>query len=118
MTQSRGTQRERAVDQILRDLLYLTSSRRHLPGPGDILAVPLAHQGHGSLLVEVKGTLDYPWNDTKGFGQQRRGELLLACDIYDLEPMLCWWPPHLSAPVWLPASDWPMTRYDAEQVSG
>lgn len=105
---SRGTQREQWVEQALRDLNYLTASRRHLEGPGDVLALPLAYTGHRPLLVEVKSTTDYPWRST--WGPQERGALLLAADVYGAEAMLAWWPPGVgraSGPLWLPPTDWP-----------
>ncbi len=110
---NRGSPRENAVAQVLRDFDYLVASRRHEPGAGDLLAAAPAARywtmPHWLLLIEVKGTRDVPWADTKGFGPERRRELLETARKWNVEPMLAWWPPHLGL-IWLPASDWPALR--------
>jgi hypothetical protein len=106
VTQSRGTERERRVVNVLRGLNYLPASLRHLKGPGDILAIPLATDGHRPLLVEVKGTTDLPWAST--WGPEERGAMLLAGDVWNVEPILAWYPPGLrDGPIWLDETQWP-----------
>lgn len=107
----RGTQREQAVARILRELGYLVASLRHVGGPADLLAIPTDNRsrGHGHrtmqpLLVEVKGTTDYPW--ASSWGPERRAEMIYAGLAFNVEPLLCWWPPG-TGPIWLPVQDWP-----------
>lgn len=58
------------------------------------------------LLVEVKGTTEYPWRST--WGPDRRAEMIEAGVTWGVEPMLAWWPPSLrGGPMWLPVEDWP-----------
>jgi hypothetical protein len=104
--QSRGTERERRVFNVLRDLNYLTGSLRHFRGPGDLIAFPPAHRGQRPALIEVKGTTREPWR--AGWGPQERGAMLLAGDVWGVEPLLAWWPPGLRyGPMWLTEEDWP-----------
>jgi hypothetical protein len=104
---NRGIQRERAVAAVLRRHGYLVASLRHEFGAGDLLAVSAHTNGSvPPLLVEVKGTTDYPWRST--WGPQQRALMLQAGLQWGLEPMLAWWPPHLQGgPIWLTAEDWP-----------
>lgn len=107
--QLRGTQRERGVANVLRDLGYLVSSRRHLGGAGDLLAIAalwdLSAPYRQPLLIEVKGTTGVPWASS-AFGPADRADLLITAELHGCEPMLAWWPPNLGL-VWLPAEDWP-----------
>lgn len=106
MTVARGNRRERQVEQLLRGLGYCTSSRRHVEGPGDLLALAPVVQRHPPLLVEVKATTDPPWRSD--WGPVERGAMMLAADAWGVEPILCWWPPGLvGGPVWLTPDDWP-----------
>lgn len=58
------------------------------------------------LLVEVKGTKDYPWRST--WGPDARALMIEAGVTYGVEPILAWWPPSLrGGPIWLPVEDWP-----------
>jgi hypothetical protein len=107
---SRGNSTENRVAQVLRDAGYMVASRRHEPGPGDLLAWRVMLTWAGSflppLLVEVKGTLDPPWRST--WGAARRREMLEAKITHGVEPILAWWPPYLrGGPIWLPPEDWP-----------
>lgn len=91
---------------------YLVASMRHVGGPGDLLACAPLDTARmyrpRPLLIEVKGTKDFPWLDYKGFGRPRRQEMIDAGVEWNVEPILAWWPPHLrGGPIWLPASDWP-----------
>lgn len=102
--QSRGIQRERAVAAVLRKQGYLVASLRHEFGAGDLLGV--SPNGHGPLLVEVKGTMDLPWRST--WGPEQRRLMLTAAVQWGVEPILAWWPPHLvGGPIWVPADEWP-----------
>lgn len=113
----KGTRRERQIAQIGRDFGYLVSSRRHEEGPGDQLwapklRLPLAsewpHPARCPLLIEVKGTVEAPWSAGGGcFGPDERAAMIEAGVQYGVAPLLAWWPPGLSAPVWLPVEDWP-----------
>ena len=122
--QYRGNATEQAVERLLRALGYLTASRRHFGGAGDILALPpsaLMTPDIGTralrdvfgvpLLVEVKGTRDYPWAST--WGPAARAAMIAAGELYGLEPLLAWWPPGITPasrggqPMWIPAEDWP-----------
>ena len=99
----RGNQREQAVARLLREYGYLVASLRHVGGPADLLALPPFFVGR-PLLVEVKGTTDYPWRST--WGPDRRAEMIEAGVKYSVEPLLAWWPPG-HGPIFLPVEDWP-----------
>lgn len=97
---------------MLRDYGYLVASLRHVGGPADLLAIATVQTTPQSslikrpLLIEVKGTTDYPWRSS--WGPERRAEMTEAGKRYWLEPMLAWWPPGLrGGPMWIPAEDWP-----------
>jgi hypothetical protein len=111
----RGNQREQAVARILRELGYLVASLRHVGGPADLLALPgqpedqlagfnIYWEPDIPLLVEVKGTTDYPW--ASSWGPSRRAEMIEAGVKWNVEPVLAWWPPN-HGPIWLPVEDWP-----------
>lgn len=109
---ARGIEIERKVARLGVELGFLVSSRRHVAGPGDQLWLPTRPgvRRHGSgrpLLIEIKATLDPPWRSDWGPGE--RAALIEAEVEYEVEPMLCWWPPNLG-PVWLPREDWPESR--------
>jgi hypothetical protein len=82
----------------LKDEGWLVASRRHDPGPGDLLAVRLdaeqtRHWGrivHGVWLIEVKGTADGPW---RNFSKAARREMLEFALDHGAEAVMAWWPP-------------------------
>lgn len=102
MSVRRGNERENLVVAELRRHAYCVASRRHLAGPGDLLAVAPLSRRQRPLLVEVKGTAG-PWDH---FREEDRGAMLLAEDAWDVEPILAWVPVP-SKIVWLPPEDWP-----------
>jgi hypothetical protein len=101
-----GLERERKVARLLQSHGYLVASLRHYGCPGDMLAL---HPDHRPLVVEVKGTKDFPWNDYKGFGRPRRQELADIGESHGAEVLLCWWPPY-HGPFWIEPSEWPKGR--------
>jgi Holliday junction resolvase len=100
-----GLERERKVVRLLQAQGYLVASLRHYGCPGDLLAL---RGGDKPLIVEVKGTRDFPWKDYKGFGRPRRQELIDVGERHHAEVLLCWWPPYYG-PFWIESEEWPGT---------
>jgi hypothetical protein len=101
-----GLTRERQVASRLRAHGYLIGSRRHEPGPGDILAVPLPDVGRRlePLLVEVKGTA----RPYERFGPVERMMLAERAVAFGLRPALAWWPAG-GVLEWIGPDAWPLT---------
>lgn len=112
---ARGHRHENLTAAYLRSAGYLVASRRHEPGPGDLLAwTPHVAPNGGRRLVEVPPLLVEVKNTGRGPFQELtppdRRDLLMAEEDYGVEPILCWWPPSSSlGPFWIPAEDWPPT---------
>jgi hypothetical protein len=119
-----GNPAELAVAAELTALGYLVGSRRHIAGPGDLLAVgtlpglrvwgsslelprpPTSTKSGQALLVEVKATTTVPWASSN-FSPEDRLAMTTAAAIWDVEPILAWRPPGVGATIWLPPEDWP-----------
>jgi hypothetical protein len=111
-----GNARELLAMGLLESEGWLVSSRRHWPGPGDVLAVRAAlvtystgnPRGHvlEARLIEVKSTAGGPW---ERFGPQDREALRVAAEEAGAEPWLYWWPPRRPLSM-IPATDWPSSR--------
>lgn len=105
-----GNPAENRTAAILLAHDYLPASRRHMAGPGDLLAVPKngAHVKRRALLVEVKRTTDGPF---KTFGPEDRDAMISAGVRYGVSPLLAWYgipgPIGTAYPIWLPVEDWP-----------
>jgi hypothetical protein len=100
----RGLTRETRVMQFLAGYGWVCGSRRHIPGPGDVLAVrPLpATIQHEVRLIEVKSTLT-PYSH---FGPASRKEMsVLAREIGALA-QLAWWPSR-GVLVFIGEPEWP-----------
>ena len=104
----RGIAGERRAWHHLEDLGYLVSSRRHVGGAGDLLAIQgdvgvwFLDQGR-PLLIEVKTSA----RAFSSFPPADRNALLETAHEYGCEPLLCWWPTEECGPFWIEASDWP-----------
>lgn len=79
---------------------WVVGLRRHLAGPGDVLAV----RGPESLLIEVKGTQV----KFKNFGPEKRAEMrALAAQHPGMRAVYAWWPPRAGEHVLVYEEDWP-----------
>jgi hypothetical protein len=106
---ARGHDAERATMRALTEAGYMVASRRHVGGPGDVLAwTPHVAPTNGRKLVEVPPLLVEVKNtDWPSMKPQARRDMLMAAEDWGVEPMLCWWPPNSSlGPFWIPAEDW------------
>lgn len=112
-TNRKGTAKELATAALLTEQGYVVASRRHVPGPGDLLAVRFGTgvNGGGSTrgevldarLIEVKaGRAAY-----ENFRPQDRAELRDYAEQHRLSAELCWWPNGEREPRWIMARDWP-----------
>lgn len=77
------------------------ASRRHVPGPGDLLVAGL---GTVVRLVEVKATADGPY---KAFGPGDRRAMLDLAERHGFVAELAWWARGADKHQIIPASEWP-----------
>lgn len=80
---------------------WLCASRRHLAGPGDVLAI---FPNRLPLLIEVKTTSAGPFDR---FGPKARNELLTAASKSGALALLAWRPPGAPTFSMLPPAAWP-----------
>jgi Holliday junction resolvase len=92
----RGNQREVDVGSMLEDQGWCVASRRHIAGPGDLLAMDTLTVDR-QLLCEVKSTAGGPW---ERFGPDDRKALIELALKIDAIPCLAWWPPYQKQPAW------------------
>lgn len=107
-----GNAREVKVAQWLEAHGYVTGSRRHTGGAGDVLAVKgiatpqVAERILGftkTLLIEVKGNGGSPYMN---FRAGDRAVMRETADRIMAAAWLAWWPPGGELR-WIPAADWP-----------
>lgn len=96
----RGRTRENAVGDVLIEQGWGIGSRRHIPGPGDWLAV---RADRAPQLIEVKSTAGGPF---ERFGPSDRAELLAEAERIGAEPVIGWWPPRGKLD-WIKTDRWP-----------
>jgi Holliday junction resolvase len=102
----RGDQREVDVGKVLGDRGWVVGSRRHIAGPGDLLAVTY----HDVLLAEVKTTARGPFEH---FRPDDREALVDLAETIGATPCLAHWPPR-GVLTWyrptadLPSATWPV----------
>ena len=80
---------------------WLCGSRRHLAGPGDVLAV---RSDRMPMLIEVKTTAKGPW---ERFGPKDRNRLRSASAAVGAEPVVAWKPPRARAWKYIRLHEWP-----------
>jgi hypothetical protein len=102
--------------EILQDEGWVVGSRRHIGGPGDLLAVILdgdvqAFDHDGSpiafaeiKLIEVKSTAKSAY---ERYGRKARAELLEMATSIGAEAELWWWPPRRPEPMRIRSAMWP-----------
>jgi hypothetical protein len=95
----RGLTRETRVMQFLAGDGWVCGSRRHIPGPGDLLAVRGPHE---RKLVEVKSTLT-PYAH---FGPTDRKALAALAGQIGAVAELAWWPSRGTL-VFIEEPEWP-----------
>ena len=86
----------------LEDEGWIVGSRRHIAGPGDLLAVSTITGA--VMLIEVKATARGPW---AGFGPQDRNAMLTGARSIRARPVLVWWPKGNDEPEWFYDETWP-----------
>lgn len=87
---ARGNRRDVKVTDYLEGGGFTVGSRRHIPGPGDLLAVKYVALGeHEVLLLEVKSTTR-PYHT---FGPEDRRALSQLARSLGARAVLAWWPP-------------------------
>jgi hypothetical protein len=92
----RGNQREVDLTNLLEADGWVVGSRRHIGGPGDLLAIDQLTVDR-ILLCEVKSTAGGPWERYGPLDRRALGELGLAIDAI---PCLAWWPPRANGSKW------------------
>jgi Holliday junction resolvase len=97
---NRGTQREYAVRDHLRNNDWLAFRAPASLGCADVVALK---QGYRSRLIEVKSTTRGPYH---GFGPADRERLSLAAELAGADAYLVWWPKHGQAH-WIHENEWP-----------
>jgi hypothetical protein len=101
-----GNPAENRTAAILTAFGYLIGSRRHIPGPGDLLA--LAHNWRTPpLLIEVKRGTGNPWENFRRPDRDAMIELAVERRLIPLLAFWPWAPTPAKHPIWLPAEDWP-----------
>jgi Holliday junction resolvase len=97
----RGTQRELAVRDWLRDRNWLAFRAPASLGVADVVAL---RDGSRPRLVEVKSTVAGPYH---GFLPADRERLRLAAELGGADAFLAWWPPHGELR-WIHSNEWPL----------
>lgn len=86
---------------------WTVGSRRHIPGPGDLLAVRFDAGDYPlGRLIEVKARKDL-W---QGFRREDRRELAEYAADHGLIAEVCWWAPRAPLPQFLAVDAWPSSR--------
>lgn len=96
----RGTQRELAVRDYLRDRDWLAFRAPASLGVADIIALK---DGYRARLIEVKSTAAGPYEH---FGPADRARLRLAAQLAGADAILAWWPSRGSLH-WIGSHEWP-----------
>ena len=103
-----GSQRGRDAELRLMAFLaqdeWLCASRRHIPGPGDLLCV---HATQDPRLIEVKTTSAGPFDR---FGPADRLELIRTAEKAGCRPLLAWKPPRAKIWSFYSPSTWPAPK--------
>jgi hypothetical protein len=102
-TAQKGNSKEVATAHILQREGYIVGSRRHVRGPGDLLAF---HPIKRAQLIEVKYGSD-PWMN---FRPADRDELRTYANDAGLLPVLAWWKRGASEPRFIHEPEWPSSR--------
>lgn len=100
---ARGTQREYAVRDSLRNDDWLAFRAPASLGVADVIALK---DGHRSRLIEVKSTTRGPYH---GFGPDDRARLRLAAKLAGADAYLVWWPLRGQAH-WIHETEWPIDK--------
>lgn len=96
----RGTQREYAVRDHMRDRDWIVFRAPASLGVADVVAL---RYGNRPRLIEVKSTAQGPY---ERFGPADRSKLREAARIAGADALLAWWPPRGSL-IFIPEEDWP-----------
>lgn len=99
-TSRKGNGKETATRKLLELDLWVVGERRHVKGPGDLLAWKA---GKRARLIEVKATLK-PYAH---FGPADREEMLRYALRHGLVAELAWWKPRARLPLFIPSTEWP-----------
>lgn len=95
-----GTQRERAVRDLLKERGWLAFRAPASLGVADVVALKA---GHIARLIEVKSSAQGPYEH---FGPGDRNRLSMAAELAGAEALLAWWPAR-GVLRWYYESDWP-----------
>lgn len=101
-----GTQRERAVRDLLTERGWLAFRAPASLGVADVVALKA---GYIARLIEVKSSAQGPYEH---FGPADREALRQAAEVAGAEAILAWWPARKPL-VWLAADAWPVAARDA-----
>jgi Holliday junction resolvase len=96
----RGTQRERAVRDLLAREDWVAFRAPASLGAADVIAL---REGNRPRLIEVKSTAGGPYEH---FGPSARARLKATANMAGADACLAWWPPRGKL-VWIPARSWP-----------
>ncbi len=97
---ARGTQRERAVRDWLRDRDWIAFRAPASLGCADVVAL---RAGSRPRLCEVKSTAQGPYEH---FGPEARERLREAARMAGADAFLAWWPPRGELR-WIAEGEWP-----------
>jgi len=104
---AKGNSAELKTTKLLEAEGWVVGSRRHLAGPGDLLAVRATTWTGAPLekprLIEVKARV-HLW---QGFRREDRKALAEYCEEHGLVAQVAWWKPRARAPVYLGVAEWP-----------
>ena len=95
-----GTQRERAVRDLLKERGWLAFRAPASLGVADVVALKA---GSIARLIEVKSTAQGPY---ERFGPADRARLSAAADLAGAEAILAYWPSRKPLR-WITESEWP-----------
>jgi Holliday junction resolvase len=103
MSARRGSQRERAVRDLLASQDWLAFRAPASLGCADVVAL---REGSRPRLVEVKSTAGGPY---ERFGPAARARLSFAARLAGADAYLAWWPPRGQLH-WISEEEWPACR--------
>lgn len=107
---ARGTQREHAVRDWLRERDWVVVRAAGSLGCADLVALK---RGERPRLIEVKSTAQGPY---ERFSRRERADLIWHARMADADAWLAWWPPR-GRLHWIPESDWPKAKGGADVVA-
>lgn len=97
---AKGNKAELASQDAFQRGGAVVGSRRHIPGPGDLL---VWKAGQATLLVEVKAS----GRPFANFRREDRAAMKGYAEAHKLVPVLAWWAPGAKEHQLIHVEDWP-----------